>query len=380
MPGAAPLPWLLALAALLSGTACSAVSYGPPPKLPPPPHLPPGRFTDLLSRELAHVADTPGTRSHVVFGQVARTVRGNGDRLGADGVMTMRDGGRYTEGRGYGPLTLFGWSDLNVSAGDGTEDPVAKLRGALGFHPALATTALTAGDPAHQSTRLTGRFDARLIGAKLRALGARPDRGAWRLRTDGATDVTDPLGRRFPELMDQVDVVRAAPDEVAYGGTAGGVAAVRATSRTLTDDREVRAVAACLGDPLVAELTDDGLTPDRRPEPYLLGIGVRRGPGRPGSEVLCRTAATPAAAARAAAAMRRALAHGTTPGRKPIPTLDHPRARSLEAARYTELLRGVRVTVVRGGTVRVTARPGPWTTPTILDRLWSSRLLTPLDR
>lgn len=310
MPAGPARPCLpvFALAVILAGSACASV-----PRVntaAPLPHYPPGRFTDLLSRELAHVAATPDTRAHVAFGQAFRLVQANG--------YSVRGNGPYR------PLISFGWVNLNA--------PTDKLSTMIGFQPELADTALTAGDPGRLAARLTGRFDVDQIGTKLRALGARPDHGTWRLRPDHEADNTDPLGRRFPALADQVNLIHAAPHEVAYGPSAASIATMRATSHTLADDPAIRAVAACLDDPLVATITDDGLTPDHRPATYTLGIGVRGRPGARGSEVLCRSARTPAEARRLASAFRWTLAHGKAPGRKPIPTINQPHAHSFEAS------------------------------------------------
>jgi len=172
------------------------------------------------------VAATPATRSHAEFGMAFHNLRANG--------YTLRDDGPY------GPLVPFGIS-LNAST--------YELSKVTGFQPELSATALTAGDPAHQATRLTGTFDAARIGTKLRRLGARLDHGSWRLRPDGEADITDPLGRRFPALTNQLNLVRATREEVVYAPLAAGIATMRATSRTLADEPAVRAVAACLDAP-----------------------------------------------------------------------------------------------------------------------------------
>ena len=244
MPAGSARPCLpvFALAVILAGSACASV-----PRVntaAPLPHYPPGRFTDLLSRELAHVAATPDTRAHVAFGQAFRLVQANG--------YSVRGNGPYR------PLISFGWVSLNA--------PTDKLSTRIGFQPELADTALTAGDSGRLAARLTGRFDVDQIGTKLRALGARPDHGTWRLRPDHEADNTDPLGRRFPALADQVNLIHAAPHEVAYGPSAASIATMRATSHTLADDPAIRAVAACLDDPLVATITDEGLTPITGPQ------------------------------------------------------------------------------------------------------------------
>lgn len=355
MPVRPARPWLsaAALAVALAGSACGPTGT----HAVAPPHYPPGHFSDPLSRELAQVADTPATRSHVSFGQAFRIVRANG----------------LTGGHGpYAPLIGFGWS-LNAST--------YELSKALGFQPELSATALTAGDFAHQAARLTGNFDTEDIGAKLRKLGAHLDHGTWRLRPDGESDITDPLGRRFPALTNQVNLVHATPAEVAYGPSAASITMMRATTHTLADDPAIRSVAACLDDPLVAEITDDGLNHDGSRGKYTLGIGVRDHPDGPGSDVLCRSARTASEAERLAASYRRILTTQKIPGRKPIEPITAPKhAHSFEASPYTDVLHGIKVTVRNEGTptVRVTARPASWADPTVLYTLWTMKALAPL--
>lgn len=349
-------PWLtaIAVAVALAGSACGSSET----HAAPPPHFPPGHFPDLLSRELAQVAATPGTRSHAVFGQAHRIVQANGLSLAPSGPAA--------------PLIALGWINLNAST--------IELSRTIGFQPELSDTALTAGDGANLAARLTGKFDADGIGVRLSALGGRLDHGTWRMRPDGEADITDPIGRKFPALTNQINLIHVTKNEVAYGPSAASIATMRATSRTLADDPAIRAVAACMDDPLAALLTDEGFKRDSRPGGYTLGMGVRGRVGGPDSEVLCRSARTPAEANRLAASYRRILTTGKAPGRKPIPTMDTPHQHFVEQSPYTEILHDIKVTARNDGTptVRITARPGSWTGPTALSELWANSELTPL--
>jgi len=255
-------------------------------------------------------------------------------------LSAVRAAGGMDPGGPYAALAGVGYPDLATMRG--------QLPDALGFDPAEAREAWVAGRAPTKGGVLVGGFDKDTVTGKLGELGGRAeadDKNLYRLRPDNGLSFDDALAQKLPLALDHFDVVRVSGSQVGYGASARMADLSRGGS-TLGDDRGVRALADCLDEPLVAVLTDRAGGGERANGPGI-AVGVRGGKGEPATEVLCVTTASDVAA-KAEADRLRALFSGAGTGAGGTTASGVP---------WGTLLADVRVEVVDGDVVEVTAHP-----------------------
>ena len=240
----------------------------------------------------------------------------------------------------YSALAGIGYPDLATMQG--------QLPDALGIDPVKAREAWVAGRAPTKGGVLVGGFDEDTVTGRLGELGGKAEAGdkdVYRLRPDNGLSFDDALARKLPLALDHFDVVRVSGSQVGYGANARMADLSRGGS-ALGDDKGVRALADCLDEPLAAVLTDRAGGGERANGPAI-AVGVRGAKGKPATEVLCVATASEAAAKTEADRLR-VLFSGTGTGAG---------ATTASGVPWSTLLADVRVEVVDGDVVEVTAHP-----------------------
>jgi hypothetical protein len=271
-----------------------------------------------LSGALALVAADDNTRAWLEYGRPKAIVAANG---GSSATGT------------YGGVSGYGFSDLANYA--------KLLPPLVGFDATTADEALTAGQPPTHAGWISGGVDATKVEQALTKVGAKKDGATLRLAGDNELNLEGPLSKALQAPMPMLNVVSTSGSSLRYGSGGAAVDLVgEPKGATLDADATVNAVAACLGDPLVAVVTDQPAGPSgpRRE----LGLAVTGTSSGDATEELC--IATGSAAD--AAAMKIKLQDGLTSGTS---------QRSNEP--WSQLLTGVSVEIRNGNVVRATAHP-----------------------
>ncbi|MGC0423239.1 hypothetical protein [Embleya sp. AB8] len=272
-----------------------------------------------LRGALDAVRDDDSTRGWFEYGDTAALAKANG---GVDPAGP------------YGPLLGTGYPDLVTM-----RDQVAP---ALGFDPAKAHEAWSAGRPPYQGGVLVGGFDKGAVLGKLKELGGKPDPAApsvYRLRPDNELALDDALTQKLPSALNHFNAVRVSDTRIGYGSTLRGAELTRGGAM-LGADPTARALANCLDRPLAAVLTDRAGGGERANGPRL-AVGVTGKAGVPGTNVLC-VAAGSEPAARTEADRLRALFTGGGQTAQGVP--------------WSTVLADVRAEVVGTNVVKITAR------------------------
>lgn len=309
---------MLTVLTLLGATACGGDS---------------GERTSGLRGALDAVRDDESTRAWFEYGDPS--------------AVREADAGAGTDGP-YSALVGVGYPDLATMQG--------QLPGALGFDPVKAREAWVAGRAPTRGGVLVGGFDKGTVTGRLVELGGTPvadDANVYRLRADGELSFDDALAQKLPLALDHFDVVRVSGSRIGYGASVR-MADLSRGGTALGDDKGVRALADCLDKPLAAVLTDRAGGGERANGPRI-AVGVRGAKGKTATEVLCVATGSKAAAETEADRLRGLFAgNGTTASGVP----------------WTTLLTDVRVEVVDGDVVEVTAHPfGPTRTGVLLKAL-----------
>lgn len=232
-------------AVLLAGCTAEADVSGPPPSTVP--------ATGLLGA-LAGVRATDESAELVEYGDVA-AVR----------ALVAEDAERFRGLEGYG------------------YSPVAPARAALadsvGFDPALATSALRAGQTPWTAV-LRLEVDVAAVDAKLAALGGqRGADGTWTTADDSEISPDGPLTRAG--VVTGFQRVRAEAGSVVHATTGEALRwATEPGDRTLAEDPMIGELARCLGEVSAALIT--------KPRTGLpVAAGVRTTPDGEATEVVC---------------------------------------------------------------------------------------------
>ena len=269
-----------------------------------------------LAGALAHVAADDNTRAWVEYGRPKAILAVNG---GSAATGT------------YGGVSGYGFSDLAT---------YAKLLPPLtGFDATTADEALTAGQPPAHAGWLTGGVDATKVEQALTKLGAKKDGAMLRLGADNELNLDSALSKALQGPMAMLNVVSTSGNSLRYGTGGAAVDLVgEPKGATLDTDATVKAVAACLGDPLAAVLTDQPSGPSgpRRE----LGLAVTGTSSGDATEELCIATGS----AGDAAAMKTRLQDGLESGKS---------QRSNEP--WSQQLTGASVEIRDGNVVRATA-------------------------
>ncbi|MEU3270461.1 hypothetical protein ABZ639_06415 [Saccharomonospora sp. NPDC006951] len=259
---------------------------------------------------LSRVAATDASATYVEYGDVAAITK-----------LTEQDQ-RFAQIAGYG------YSELAASA-----DRIADK---LGVDPRRFSSAIWVGQPPETAGLLIGDYDTAEVGASFERIGAeQEDTGGatrWRSAADRATDLAGPftdLG-----LLTQFNIVSVAEGEFGYSSAGGSLDWVTDPGdTTLADDEQVRALATCLGDPVVAIVA----TQDERK----VAVAVRAPSAAEVTEVICVLADDPQAG-------RDRMTTELTEGR--APSSGQP---------WADILPGAEVDIPEGssGVVRVVSTP-----------------------
>ncbi len=259
---------------------------------------------------LRQVPDSPATRAHLVFSRPAATTRAN-----AEQQDPLR--GVFTESvpLGYEPLMRSG----------------PALPSAVGIDPMGAGYAVTAGRGRQGATLLDG-LDVSGLPAKVPSLGGKAVSGGpgttYRMRPDGADSSDDGLASALPGVGYALNVVRVGNRTMRSGPSTASLGNVSGSGEGLLADGGVRQVAACLGDVLSAEVTNQvptpapghtatvppSLSPAAAPTPaggvQVVGVGIRRDLKLRPQQVMCVAFGSQLEAIAGAKAIRATLATG----------------------------------------------------------------------
>jgi hypothetical protein len=253
--------------------------------------------TGQLGTALAKVRDSPTTRTEVQFGQPAAALKANDGKLA---------GGPYGTAIGYGLGTLA---------------PVLALsQHALGFDPARAQYAITAGQPPNAATLVSG-LHLGATAARLRALGAAQSGTTFRFAPDNKVLVNNRLSAALPGLVSGFNVVQLNRADLRFAANSDSLDATNATSSGLSSYHPMAAVASCLGNPLAADIVNK-LPNIRKLVPrstsratdglQMVGVGLSGKSGTKPTEQLCVNVDSTQHANQVAAAMRTAVHSGTS--------------------------------------------------------------------
>ncbi|ASR36461.1 hypothetical protein BAY61_17230 [Prauserella marina] len=272
--------------------------------------------TGLLAA-LSHVAATDASTTYVEYGDVA-----------AIGKLAEHDRRRFAQLAGYG------YSELAMSA-----DRIAEK---LGVDPRGFSSAIWVGQPPETAGLLIGDYDTGKVSDGFEKIGAeQEDKGEairWRSAADRATDLSGPftdLG-----LLTQFNVVSVEEGKFGYSSAGGSLDWVTDPGETtLADDEQIRTLATCLGDPVVAIIA----TQDERK----VAVGVRAPSATELTEVVCSLTGDPQADRDR---MTTELAEGRAPS---------------SGQPWAEILPGAEVDIPDGssGVVRVVSTPGDTAPP-----------------
>jgi hypothetical protein len=249
-----------------------------------------------LAIALDKVRDSPTTRTEVQFGQPAAALKANDGKLA---------GGSYGTAIGYG---------LGVLA------PVLALSNhAFGFDADRAQYAITAGQPPHAATLVSG-LHLGTTPAKLRALGATHSGRTFRFAPDNKVLLNSRLLAAVPGLTSGFNVVELNRADLRFGADSASLAATNATSSGLMTYHPMAAVASCLGTPLAADIVNKIPTAHGQSRAtqqptaglQLVGVGLSGKMGATPTEELCVNADSAQHANQIAAAMRAALRNGSS--------------------------------------------------------------------
>jgi hypothetical protein len=290
---------------LLAGCSSSSKKSSTPP-------------TSSLRGALAQIAANDDTRGWVEYGRPKALLAANG------GSPTRTP---------YGGTLGYGLSDLV---------PYSKLLPPLvGFDATTADVAVSAGQPPNHAGWLIGGVDASQVEQALTKVGAKKDGTALRLAPDNQINLNGPLSKQLQAPMTILNLVSASGSSLRYAPSSASLDLV-GTSKgdTLGSDKTVQAVAACLGDPLAAVLTDQpsGESGPRRE----LGIGVTGTSSADATEELCIATGSSGDAD----AMKTQLQNALTTGKS-----------QRQNEKWSDLLTGASVEVLSGNVVRATAHP-----------------------
>jgi hypothetical protein len=183
------------------------------------------------------------------------------------------------------------WLRLTEVALPSVADKEPQFAAATGIDGYGGVRGITVGLPPEQASRVDGA-DGGTVLRKFRQLGAREQRVAGRtylaVANEGQVDVSNPhLGGDVYLALNRVLVTGST---VAFGLTDPPIDAVLGGGRSLADAPRMAAMADCLGDVFVAQVTTPA--PGGPDGVSLVGIGVRRpaATDAPVTEVLCELA------------------------------------------------------------------------------------------
>jgi hypothetical protein len=268
-------------------TACGASSGGP--------------RGGTLRSALASVRDVPASERFFAWadGQEMRKLTG---------VAAASDVGRSKTNQKWLRLT-----EVALPSIAGKESQLTAATGIDAYH---GTRNITIGLPPDRASRVDGA-NATTVLRLFRLLGAREQRAAGRtylaVADEGQVNVSNP--RLGDDVYLALNRVFASGSTVAFGLSDPPIDAVLGGGKSLADAPAESAVADCLGDVFVAEIT--GPPPDAAAGVGLVGLGVRRpaAPDSPVTEVLCEvTRAQDQARSLAATIGSRVAAGATLPG------------------------------------------------------------------
>jgi hypothetical protein len=289
----------------------------------------PDRPVGALADALRTAADLPGPRRALQFSRPSAAARATKGAVGKS------------------PYTLA----LEWAATELMTSPPSTQR-ALGIDPLSAAYQMSVGVP-DDAAGVLGGLDLHALGRHLESDGATAGVAGtsttYRLPVDklGQNDkLAAALGAAF-----DLTVVRTRGSVVRFAATTRLLATVDPGQRSLAADPDFAATAACLGDPLAADFTDDlpALTAERSPAEgpapatpgvRVVAVGLVGTAGVIPTEEMCVRTATPAQAAQLADGIRRALGSG----------------RSGRNAKYWRDLLADPVVQVSGNTVRLSGQ------------------------
>lgn len=254
----------------------------------------------------------------------------------------------------YGGAFGYGLSDLATS--------YKLLTPLVGFDPTTADLAVSVGRPPNHAGWLAGGVDASKVEQALTKLGAKKDGTTLRLAPDNQINLDGPLSKQLQAPMPILNLVSTSGSSLRYGPSSASLDLVgTGKGSTLGSDKTVNAVAACLGDPLAAVLTDQpsGESGPRRE----LGIGVTGTSTADATEELCIATGSSGDAD----AMKTQLQTALTSGKS-----------ERQNEKWSDLLTGASVEVLSGNVVRATAHPAEGRSANTLFQALTNKDLTTL--
>lgn len=209
-------------------------------------------------------------------------------------------------------MASYGWSTT------WERDPEARAQ--LGLSGGTADRAVEVGQ-SHGAGRFDGGVDTAAVVDHAKKLGAAKDGTAgpltlWRLAPDNENRLSQELAELSRGTAD-FDVLAVGPHTVvrAASRARAEILSAQGGKNTLARDQDFRAVADCLGKPLVATLSNARIAPAsdvQKPAGFVAGAGVVGGSSTKLVQTVCRTASSADEAKGIAAALRKELAHGST--------------------------------------------------------------------